>query len=211
MNKDFMLLNDNTVEVTNEEGLEINRGDFKTDNVKDILLAENKIEIVENIEKQLKKEQFENEKVILLSNCMLVFSTVLLILSPIIGLISGMISYPNNYIIAGIINSIYWFASAIIPIGAAKIYWNIAKLIFKKKRKNTEMKFTKTNNMKKEYEKELEVAKEKVVTNTLEIEPLVKVSLEEETINVAKQVKEELKQFTDENIKQKGKTRIRKR
>jgi len=55
MNKDFMLLNDNTIEVTNEYGQEINRGEFDN-NVEDILLSENKIEIVEKIEEKSEKD-----------------------------------------------------------------------------------------------------------------------------------------------------------
>ena len=48
MNKDYMLLNDNTIEVTNEESIETNRGLFENNNAKGVLLAENKVEMTDN-------------------------------------------------------------------------------------------------------------------------------------------------------------------
>ena len=209
MNKDYMLLNDNTIEVTNEEGIEINRGEFKNNNVKGILLAENKVEIVEKIEKQLNKEQHENEKIIFLSNNMLKYSTIILVLYPLIGFIIGAIAYPGDYVMAGISNSIHWFVSALIPSCVIKIYFHILKPFFKKKIKSIHTKLNKSKNMKKEYEQELEKEKEKVVSSTLE--PLVKVSIEKETNEIAKQVSEKLIDYCNQNIKQRGKVKVRKR
>lgn len=57
MNKEFMLLNYNTIEITNEEGKEINRGEFENNNVKGVLLSENKVEMIEKLEEILEKEK----------------------------------------------------------------------------------------------------------------------------------------------------------
>jgi len=140
---------------------------------------------------------------------MLKYSTIILVLYPLIGFIIGAIAYPGDYVMAGISNSIHWFVSALIPSCVIKIYFHILKPFFKKKIKSIHTKLNKSKNMKKEYEQELEKEKEKVVSSTLE--PLVKVSLEEENHIIEKQILEEVQQFTDENTKHKGKTRIRKR
>lgn len=71
MNKDFMLLNDDTIEVINENGVETNRGEFKNNNVKNILLAENKIEMVEILKEKFELIKEGNKKVINMSNYML--------------------------------------------------------------------------------------------------------------------------------------------
>ena len=77
MNRYFMLLNDNTIEVTNEEGIEINRGEFENNNVKGILLAENKVEITDIFKQYFDREVSENNKVLKLSISMLKLQGVL--------------------------------------------------------------------------------------------------------------------------------------
>ena len=209
MNKDFMLLNDDTIEVINENGVEINRGEFKNNNVKNILLAENKIEMVEILKEKFELIKEGNKKVINMSNYMLKYQFVVLIIALFVGFIYGVVSHPSYFLIYGIYNSIIALAGALIPITITTIYYSILKPIAKSKLKKTEKILTKTNEMKKEYEKELQVEKERVSTNTLE--KLVKVSLEEETIAIANQIVDEVIKFNNEEIIQKGKIRIRKR
>lgn len=209
MNKEFTLLNDNTIEVINEEGIETNRGQYENNNIKNILLCENKIEIIETIEEKLEKVNTENKKVIFLANGMLITSAIMVVLFVLGGFVYGAVTHPNDFINFGILRSIECFVGAIIPATIEAIYFGIIKPIFKKRIKKTEKILNKTNTMKKEYEKELSTEKEKVLSNTLE--PLVKVSLEEETNIIAKQMSEELIKYHQENIKQRGKVKIRKR
>lgn len=164
MNKEFMLLNDNTIEVTNEYGQEINRGEFDN-NVEDILLSENKIEIVEKIEEKLEKENIENKGVVFLSNGMLKFQIILIILAPIVGFTHGAILHPSDYIIYGIYESIYTLLWVGIPISITTIYYSIIKPIYKKKIKKIETILTKTADMKKNYKEELMEVKQKKKLN----------------------------------------------
>lgn len=209
MNKEFMLLNDNTIEVTNEEGKEINIGTFENNNVKNILLAENKIEIIETTEEELEKANIENKKVVFLANGMLITSATILVLSVLGGFIYGAVSQPNDFITFGILRSIECFAGTIIPVTTQTIFFGIIKPIYKKRIKKIEKILNKTNTMKKEYEEELSIEKEQISSHTLE--PLVKVSIEEETYTMAKQMADDIIEYYQENSKQRGKTKIRKR
>ena len=209
MNRDFMLLNDNTIEVTNEEGIEINRGEFENNNVKGILLVENKIEITDNFRKRFDKEINDNNEVLKLSNNMLKFQIFMLVGPPTFGFLYGAITNPNTWLIHAISESIYAFVGSIIPIVTATIFWSIIRPKRKKNIRNFNILINKTEDMKKEYEKELEIEKEKIMSDTLE--PLVKVSLEEETNVIARQVSQELIKYHQENIKRRGKVKVRKR
>lgn len=209
MNKDFMLLNDKTIEVTNEVGLEINRGEFENNNVKGILLAENKIEITDNFKQHFDREISENNKVLKMSSSMLKFQIVLFVALPLFCFLHGALTNPNTWLIHAIAESVYAFEDIIIPIATATIYWSIIRPKYKKSIKDFNMLIDKTEDMKKEYEKELEFEKEKVVSNTLE--KLVKVSLKEENETIINQIAEELRKYHQENLRQSGKVKVRKR
>lgn len=209
MNKDFMLLNDNTIEVTNENGLEINKGEFENNNVKGILLAENKIEIIEIFKRGFSKMLEENTKVVWLSNSMLKLQPIVLVSIPALSFLFGAISNPDSWLIGGISNATSGIAGLIIPIAVYTIYWCIIKVKYKKKTQEIEIYLEKTENIKKTSEEEL--TKEKNKISEEKIEPLVKFSLEEETNTIADQIAEELKNYYQENIKQRGKIKVRKR
>ena len=209
MNKNFMLLNDKTIEVINEEGKEINRGVFENNNAKGILLAENKIEMIDNFKERFDREVSENKKVLKMSSSMLKFQIVLFIALPLFGFLYGAINNPNTWLIHAISECIYAFAGSIIPIATATIYWSIIRPKYKKNIRHFDLLIDKTEDMKKEYEKELEIEQEKIVSYTLE--PLVKISLEEENITNVNQIADTLRKYHQQNIKEKGKTRIRKR
>lgn len=209
MNKDFMLLNDNTIEVTNEYGQEINRGEFENKNVKGILLAENKIELTDIFKESFDERLYENQKVLKLSNIMLKLQIILIIGFPFFGFLIGAITNQNTWLIHGIYESIQAFAGSLIPISISTIYWIIIRKKYKKNIKKLELLINKAENIKKESEKELIAEKNKTITSKLEL--LVKVPIEEETNIIAKQLAEEIVNYHHENIKSKGKTRIRKR
>ena len=211
MNKDFMLLNDNTIEITNEYGQEINRGEFKNNNVKDILLSENKVELAEEIQKAFNDELNQNEKVLTMTSYMLKFQGVLIIGLPLFGFVYGALSNPSSmWVYYGIQESITAIAGSIIPIAISTIYWCAIRPKYKKNKRKMEIILSKTEEIKKESEEELTKEKEKVVTYS-PLEPLVKVSLEEETYGIAVQMTKDLITHTEEMIQNKVKTRIRKK
>ena len=211
MNKDFMLLNDNTIEITNEYGQEINRGEFKNNNVKDILLSENKVELAEEIQKAFNDELNQNEKVLTMTSYMLKFQGVLIIGLPLFGFAYGALSNPGSmWIYYGIQESITAIAGSIIPIAISTIYWCAIRPKYKKNKRKMEIILSKTEEIKKESEEELTKEKEKVVTYW-PLEPLGKVSLEEETYGIAVQMTKDLITHTEEMIQNKVKTRIRKK
>ena len=208
MNRSFMLLNDNTIEITNEYEQEINRGEFENNNVKGILLAENKTEITECFKRGFNIALLENEKVLKMSSSMLKFQVILFAGLPLFGFLYGAITNPSTWIIHAISESIYAFAGSIIPIATATIYWSIIRPKYKRRIREIESLINKTEDIKRISEEEL--LKEKNKTTTITLEPLVRISLEEETNTIKTQITDELI-YHHENTKQKVKTRIRKK
>lgn len=209
MNKTFMLLNDNTIEITNEKGVEINRGKFENNNVKGILLAENKIEIIDRFKKSFDKEMIEIKKILNISKNMLKLQVFLIVASPIYGFLFGAISNPSTWINNGIYESINAIAGSIFPVATATVYWAAIIPKYRKNIRELEVLINKGEEIRKESGKELVEEKNKTSNNTLEL--LVKVSLEEETNAIKEQLADELLKSFDENIKQRGKIRVRKK
>lgn len=209
MNKDFMLLNDNTIEVTNEYGQEINRGEFENNNVKNILLAENKIELAEIFKENFNEKLFENQKALRISENMLKLQAILIIGAPSFGFLFGAIFNQNTWLIHGIYKSFQAITGIIIPVSISTIYWYIIRIKYKKNIQKIETLLNKTENLKKQSERELNEEKNKNISSRLEL--LVKVPIEEETSVIAKQMAEEIISYYHENINQRRKIKVRKR
>lgn len=209
MNKEFMLLNDNTIEITNENGIETNRGQFENNNVKSILLSENKVEIVEEFKKRFDKELSDNNNVLKLSSSMLKLQVVLIVALPLFWFLYGALTNPNTWLVHAMSESVLALAGSIIPITISTIYWAAIRPKYKNNRRKMQALINKTDDLTKEYEKELLEEKQKNITKS--IEPLVRISLEEETNAIAIQIAEELIEYHQENINQRGKVKIRKR
>lgn len=203
MNNEFMKLNDGTIEVIDEKGNALNR---ENNNIKEILIAENKVEIVDNKIENLNKKLYDYEKTVFLSKWMLISQPIGLTFISLCGFIRGALKVPSDFVIYGLAFALYSGFMSLIPISFASIYWSIINPVYKKKVKNTENELTKVKQLKEVYEKELAEEKDKNID--IVIEPLVKISLVEENKVIEEKITEELER---NNINPKVKTRTRKR
>ena len=190
MNKEYMILNDGNVAVTNENG-HISKKLF-TDNFEGILLLENKIEIVDNKIQKLKKDLHDQEGVVFLSKWMLIVQPILLLLISGGMFIYGGLTSPSDFITYAVYNGVKGLVYGTLIFGTAAIYFSIVKPIYKKKVKKTRNEFLIASRLKQNYEKELSDIKEKQLTiesPTISVnEP---VSLIEQTNNMELQFNDE--------------------
>lgn len=204
MNKEFMILSDGNIAVTNENGNILKRNN--SDNIKDILLLENKIEIVDDTLKKLNKDLSDKKGMEFLTKNMSKFQAVLVLLGTIGGVLYGLLSSPDDLIVSGIYHGVEWLVNSGIICGAATIMYGVARLVNKKKIKQINAEITVSKNLKEKYEKELLNAKGKhssIKSQTITInEP---VSLIEQTNVIESQVNEELNRTYEEYLKDKPK------
>lgn len=204
MNKEFMVLSDGNLAVTNENG-HISKRQYDG-NPQEILLSENKIETIDNKLEKLKKDLHNQEGVVFLSKWMLISQPILLLL-----ISSGMFIYdgvtsPGNFLTYALFNNIKGLAYGTVICGSAAIYYVIVKPIYKKKVGKTKSEITIAKNLKENYEKELADIKEKQLTiesPTISInEPI---SLIEQTNAMETQIDEEISANYTESLSQQPK------
>lgn len=209
MHKDFMLLNDNTIEVTSGDGIETNRGEIINNNVKGILLAENKVKILEIFKKSFDKEIDETNKMIYISKWMLILQPVFIEVISMFGFLYGAIFHLEMWPIYGLINSFLVFKDLIIPTTISMFYWVYTRQKNKVQKRRMETVLNKIEEIKKESE--IELINERNIITSNNLEPIVRISLEEETEDMMIQITKELITYAEENMKKNGKIRIRKR
>lgn len=208
MNKDFMLLNDGTYDITDEKNNIINRN-IENKSVKEFLLSENKIEIINNIIDKLNIKIKTYSDIINLSNKMIKFQPLVVIIVSFIGFINGCISHPDYFLIYGIYNSIYATLTSLIPVTITTLYYNIIKRIYKRGINIEQNILDKANKLKTNYDEEMQLIK----TTEEVIEPIVKISLVDETNIIKTNIEDELyfSYYRKEDTNKKIKSRIRKR
>ena len=96
MNKEFIVLSDGNIAVTNELG-HIEKRTYN-DNSQEVLLSENKIEIIDNKLQKLNKELQNQEGVIFLSKKMLITLPILILLISSGMFIYGGLTSQGNFI-----------------------------------------------------------------------------------------------------------------
>lgn len=207
MNKEFMMLSDGNIAVTNENGNISKRNN--SDNIHEILLLENKIEIVDDTLKKLNKDLFDKKGMEFLTKNMLKFQGPLVLVSTIVGVSYGVLSYPADSIVFGIYYGIRGLVQTGFICGAVTIMHGVARLVNKKKIKQINAEISVSKNLKEKYGKELLNVKEKqssIKTQTITInEP---VSLIEQTNVMEFQVNEELNRKCKEYLKDKPKQKV---
>lgn len=190
MNKEYMVLTDGNVAVTNENG-HISKRPL-ADNFEEILLSENKIEVVDNKLQKLKKDLHDQEGVVFLSKWMLIAQPILLLLISGGMFIYGGLTSPNDFITYALYNGVKGLVYGTVICGTAATYFGIVKPIYKKKVSKTKSEITIAKNLKENYEKELADIREKHLTIEVPtISANEPVSLIEQTNNVESQFNEE--------------------
>lgn len=204
MNKEFMALSDGNLAITNENG-HISKRQYDG-NSQEILLSENKIEIIYNKIEKLKKDLHNQEGVVFLSKWMLISQPILLLLISSGMFIYGGVTSPGDFLTYALFNGVKGLAYGTVICGTASIYYGIVKPIYKKKVIKTKSEITIAKNLKENCEKELADIKEKQLTiesPTISLnEP---VSLIEQTNTMETQVDEEISKIYTESLSQQPK------
>lgn len=131
MNKEFMVLSDGNLAVTDESG-HISKRTYD-DNSQEILLTENKIEIIDNKLEKQKKNLHDQEGVVFLSKWMLISQPILLLLISTGMFIYGGVTSPSDFLTYAIFNGVKGLVYGSICCGTVAIYYSIVKPIYKKK------------------------------------------------------------------------------
>lgn len=158
MNKEFKLLEDGNMEVTDEKGNVTVR--YCGNSIQSELLSENKEELIENKLKDAEKKLKEDKKVIDLSKKMLILQPIVIALGAAFGFIHGGIINAGNFLTGALYNALYiGLFTGIITI-IPTVYWAIIKKVYKNKVKNDESKISSINIIKNNFEKENKKIKE---------------------------------------------------
>ena len=188
MNTEYMKLTNGSTIITNEKGHITEReGNIN----QDLLMAENKIEIVNNEIIKIDDKIIDQLRLKLLSKKMLIWMPVIYLgvdaITSIITYLTSDLTFSQS-----IAQSLYsWLPSEILSLSIIIPNFSIALFISNKKIKKLERKMKKANELCREYEKELEKTKEenKRKEENIILKPI---SLENQNIEEQKEIDEHL-------------------
>lgn len=158
MNKEFKLLDDGNMEVTDEKGNVTIR--YCGNSMQSELLSENKSELIENKLQAAEKKLNEDVKVTKLSKWMLIFQPIIFAVGTLGAAITGGLANPGNVLVAVIYHAVKVGLFSLLITVPAAIYWAIVGTVYKKKVKNDNAKITSINIIKDNFEKENKRIKE---------------------------------------------------
>ena len=158
MNKEFKVLEDGNMEVTDENGNITVR--YCGNSIQSELLSENKTELIENKLKDAEKKLNEDVKVTKLSKRMLIFQPIIFTVGTLGAAVIGGLVNPGNVLVGAIYHAVKIGLFSLPITVPAAIYWTIVGTVYKKKVKNDEAKITSINIIKNNYEKENKRIKE---------------------------------------------------
>lgn len=211
MNKEYVVLIDGTICVTDENG-KITKRDIDEKNCLDELFSkENKIEILNKKIKCLKDEVLEEEKVFLLSKYMIKLQPVIVLLMTLSSTIYGGLVY-DDFILYGMYYGLKGLIYSAIPTGITFICYKVVESKSAKKIKGFEPLIKEAEKLKQKEEEELERIKNLKVAES-KIVPLVNkpVSLEKQIVYEEEQIEEHLNDVYQDTISNQSKKLVLKR
>jgi hypothetical protein len=158
MNKEFKILEDGNMEVTDEKGIVTKR--YYGNSIQKELLSENKSELIEEKLNKEKKQLEENKKVIDLSKWMLILNPILLTTAVVGSFITGGLINPGNFLVGALYHAVYVGGITTLVTATSSIYWATLRKVYKNKIKKNETKISSINIIKNNYEKENKQIKE---------------------------------------------------
>ena len=201
MNKEFIILSDDSIAVTNELG-HINKRTYN-DNSKEVLLSENKIEITDNKLQKLNKDFQNQEGVIFLSKKMMITLPILILLISSGMFIYGGLTSQGNFITHALSEGIEGLIYSSLIFGSTTIYFSIIKNIYKKKINKTRSKITIVEKLKEDYQQELSLIKEQqLAKKSPDISLNTPKSLTKETYIIKKEIDKEINKTYTNSLKQ---------
>lgn len=193
MNRKFVVLSDKVIAVIDDSG-NISKRTFDN-GCQEVLLSENKIELVNNKLENFKRNLSNQEGVVFLSKKMLASQPIILLLISAGAFVYGGITSSGNFLTHALNIGCQGFICASIISGSTAIYYGVVNQIYKKKINKTKSEIIIAKKLKEEYEKELTNIKEKQLTNkspTIAINVDKLVSLVEQTNDMELQIDEDI-------------------
>lgn len=168
MNKEYILLSDNEVIVSDEKGKMQSKYFNDSQNVEEILILENKIEKLDNELKWFNKQLESNKEVVPFVNKMMKIQFILVPIIIAIFFFGGGISHIDNFVSYGIA-----YGTEALVMGSIFGGTVLCAGKYFKKKSLKEIKFLEEDrknaeNLKNKYEKELNVEKSKININNRE-------------------------------------------
>ena len=154
MNEEFMVLSNSKLIVTDENGCIYEKDNMDVD-VKDLLLSENKIEIVDNKLKILYKQLLEQGCVIFLTKNMLKIPPFAIVGGTLIGFLFGGLFSQGNFLAYGVHHAVSAFVYTSLISILDIVYFGSVKLVYDKKIKKVETEISILNELKEKYQSEL--------------------------------------------------------
>lgn len=130
MNNEFIVLSDGNIAVTNEFG-HIKKRTYN-ENSQEVLLSENKIEIIDNKLQKLNKDLHNQEGVIFLSKRMIITFQILILLISSGMFIFGGLTFPGDFITNALSKGIEGLIYSSVIFGSTTIYYSIVKKYIRK-------------------------------------------------------------------------------
>lgn len=190
MNVEFIMLSDGNVAVTDENGHIIKRTDECVN--ENILLTENKVEIIDEELKKLNKDLNSKNDVLFLCKNMIKSQPLFIFVVILMYLGGGYLFDPLDFVGYGIHKVIEAFVYSVFFSGATIVYFGIVNYRYKNKAREITKKLELAKEIKLELEKELGDLKEKQLDIKKDNYLNNPVSLVSDTIIAKKQINRDL-------------------
>lgn len=204
MHSGYKILEDGSINTINEKMQESKHDSNINQPTEEVLLTENKIEMINDKIGKINKKLTDQKGVIVLANGMMKFQPLIVILFTIFGGIFEGLSNMATFSTSALYGGCQAFVVTSLIAITQEIYYGIAKKVYKKKIKGTTSELEKANSLKQQFEKELSKLKE-IKNNNDKIETNKKVSLAEKNHIINVEIDNELKNAYDECYKSKTK------
>lgn len=206
MNEKYTVLSNGSVEIIDEKGKTSNRT-FKSKHfLRDILVWENKIEILDKSLEELYKKQNENNGVLYVCKNMIKAQPIIVLLLTLCGFIFGGIFSSGAFLTAAMSAGIPTLVIGTIFATVSVTFFQITKTISKKKAKGFENEINKALELKKSYEKDLDFATSaKALESSIKYEKNKITSLENDNVRITNNINEELNKAYQDGYKSKTK------
>jgi len=206
MNEKYTVLSDGSVEIIDENGNTSNRIFQSKHYLRDILVRENKIEILDKSLEELYKKQNENNGVLFVCKNMIKAQPIIVLLLTLCGFIFGGIFSSGAFLTAAMSIGIETLVIGTLFAAISATFFQITKTISKKKAKGFENEINKALELKKSYEKDLVFAKSvKALESSIYYKKNIITSLENDNVRITNTINEELNNAYQEGYKSKSK------
>lgn len=196
MNKEFKLLEDGNMEVTDEKGNVTVR--YCGNSIQSELLSENKTELINEKQEKAEKKLKEDKEVKKLSKVMLLTQPVFVATMTLLGALYGIIVNPANILVGAIMKGTTCLVASSMAALIATAYWTVVSVVSKKRIKEDEAMIKSIEIIKNNFEKENSKIKEEDYSRR-GIYPNITFNLESDTQKIDEALTNQINMVYDSN------------